>query len=64
MVWFSSYLTDRTQIVKLGTTSSSVNNITIRDFQKWLPSNKWRHCWGTEQTGTNEVTEYQAENHL
>ena len=25
MVWFSSYLTDRTQIVKLGTTSSSVN---------------------------------------
>ena len=29
MVWFSSYLTDRTQIVNLGTTSSSVNNITI-----------------------------------
>ena len=36
----------------------------IRDFQKWLPSNKWRHSWGTEQTGTNDVTEYQAENHL
>ena len=36
----------------------------IRDFQKWLPSNQWRHCWGTEQTGTNDVTEFQAENHL
>ena len=41
-----------------------INNLLIRDFHKWLPSNKWRHCWGTEQTGTNDVTEYQAENHL
>ena len=38
--------------------------LVIRDFQKWLPSNKWRHCWGTEQTGTNDVTEYRAKNHL
>ena len=37
---------------------------SIRDFHKWLPSNKWRHCWGTEQTGTNDVTEYLAGNRL